>query len=373
MPGSITQFSLESYKAFDAPVELDLAPLTIVLGRNNAGKSALVRAPVFATSGFSTRARRPFDLSPRGRPFGRSLRDCAFDQRLTGLVVGVRVGECSVRLAAFEAEDGAQQIVEASVGDEAFDGPAWAEVRDAICRHEALCELGERIAWLSDERTIHAGQADDAPPDRLEPEGSGSLAWLHHAQRTPRGREGLDALTTWLGRHMGLDLEVRLANGQLECFVRPRNTTAELHPSQVGSGFRQLLPVLAALFVDPGEQPAPLLIIEHPELHLHPGLHGDIGELLLSRALLAESPPLLVESHSDALLLRARALVAEGQASKDDVAVYFVEPGQRGSTLRRIWLDEAGTPDWWPRGVFAEPTAEFRRIRRALNKGEGVA
>jgi len=372
VPGSLTHFSLESYKAFDEPVELELAPLTIVLGRNNAGKSALVRAPAFATSGFSNRARRPFDLNPRGQTFGRSLQDCAFDRRLTGLKVGVQVEGLSVRLAAYEAEDGTQQLAEAKVGNETFEKPSWSDVRSSICGHETLRDLGERIAWLSDERTIRAGQADDAPPERLGPEGTGSLAWLHHARRSAQGQQNLEALTAWLRKHMGLDLEVRQANGQLECFVRPDNTTAELHPSQVGSGFRQLLPVLAALFVDPGEQPAPLLIIEHPELHLHPGLHGEIGELLLRRALVAESPPLLIESHSDALLLRARALIAEGQASKDDVAVYFVEPQERGSTVQRIWLDEAGTPDWWPRGVFAEPTVEFQRIRRALNRGGGA-
>lgn len=368
MPGPLSHLSLESYKAFDAPVELEFAPLTIILGRNNAGKSALVRAPLFATSGFSVQTRRPFDLSPRGQSLGRSLRDCAFDQRFTGLTVGVRVDGLSVRLAAYEEEDGSQQLVEASVGDEAFERPVWTGVRDAICRHEALRDLGDRIGWLSDERTLRAGRADDAPPDRLEPDGSGTLAWLHHAQRSERGREGLDALTVWLRRHMALTLEVRHANGQLECFVQPHNTVAELHPSQVGSGFRQLLPVLAALFVDPGEVSAPLLIIEHPELHLHPGLHGEVGELLLERALVTEGPRLLIESHSDALLLRARALVAEGRASKDDIAVYFVEPTQKGSGVRRICLDDTGTPDWWPQGVFAEPTMEFRRIRRALNE-----
>lgn len=371
MSGPLSQLTVESYKAFDAPVELELAPLTIVLGRNNAGKSALVRAPLLATSGFSAQARRPFDVSLRGHSLGRSLQDCAFDQRLTGLAVGVRLEGLLVRVAAYE-EDGAQRVAEATVGGDVFEQPNWTEVRDAICRHEVLSGLGERIGWLSDERTIHPGQADAVLPDRLGPDGSGSLAWLHHARRSDRGRVGLDALTGWLRQHMRLALEVRHANGQLECFVRPHNTSAELHPSQVGSGFRQLLPVLAALFVDPGDVSAPLLIIEHPELHLHPGLHGEVGELLVERALASGSPRLLVESHSDALLLRARALIAEGRASKDDVAVYFVEQVDRGSEVRRIWLDDTGTPDWWPRGVFAEPTAEFQRIRRALTKREAA-
>lgn len=369
MLDSLTHLTVESYKAFDEPVELDLAPLTIVLGRNNAGKSALVRAPLLATSGFSIQARSPFDVSLRGQSLGRSLQDCAFDQRLTGLTLGVQVNGIRVRLAAYE-QDGVQRIVEASVGDEVFPHqPTWPEVRDAICHHDVLRGLGERIGWLSDERTIRPGPADAVVPERLGPDGSGTLAWLHHARRSNR-RAGLDALSTWLRDHMGLALEVRHANGQLECFVRPHNTSAELHPSQVGSGFRQILPVLVALFVYPSEKPAPLLVIEHPELHLHPGLHGDVGELLVERARDADGTRLLVESHSDALLLRVRALIAEARISKDDVAVYFVEQAQRGSWVRRIVLDQTGTPDWWPHGVFAEPTAEFRRIRRALaNRG----
>lgn len=370
MPGSIRRLSLDSYKAFDKPVELELARLTIILGRNNAGKSALVRAPLFATSGFSSRSRRPFSLNLRGLSFGHSLRGLAFDHRFTGLTVGVEVDELWIRLAGFEANDGSQQLVEASVGERTFKDPGWTEVRDAIQRHEACRDLGERIGWLTDGRTIRPGRADDAPVDRLEPDGSGSLGWLHNARHSDRGREGFAALTDWLRQNMGLDLEVRTANGQLECFVRPANSTVQLHPSQIGSGFRQILPVLTALFVDPCEVRLPLLIIEHPELHLHPGLHGEVGELLVRCALKPESPRLLVESHSDALLLRARALIAEGTVSSKDIAVYFVEPSTKGSEVRRIELDETGTPNWWPRGVFAEPTMEFRRIRRAIAKKE---
>jgi predicted ATP-dependent endonuclease of OLD family len=55
MPGDVTsrmqleRLVLQKYKAFDAQTEVEIRPLTVLVGANNAGKSALARAlPLFA-------------------------------------------------------------------------------------------------------------------------------------------------------------------------------------------------------------------------------------------------------------------------------------------------------------------------------------
>ena len=78
---------------------------------------------------------------------------------------------------------------------------------------------------------------------------------------------------------------------------------------------------------------------------------------------------MMVETHSDALTLRVRAALAERRLSPEQVRLYFVDDassGHTGSIVREIRLNDRGTPDWWPDGVFAEPHLEFKRIRRAL-------
>ncbi len=106
-------------------------------------------------------------------------------------------------------------------------------------------------------------------------------------------------------------------------------------------------------------------VIEHPEAELHPAAHAEVAELLLGNLAGAERP-LVVETHSEMVLLRARRWVAEGRLPADQLAVYWVaaEPG-RGSTLRRISVTEKGEVEAWPEGVFIEDYEEILAIRRA--------
>jgi predicted ATPase len=104
-------------------------------------------------------------------------------------------------------------------------------------------------------------------------------------------------------------------------------------------------------------------IIEQPELHLHDAAHAALGDLLLS-AVAEDAGNLIVETHSESLVLRVRRRVAEG-LSPDRVAIVYVEDNGDGSRLRRIALRSDGETDWWPEGVFSESFVEVKAIRRA--------
>jgi predicted ATPase len=109
---------------------------------------------------------------------------------------------------------------------------------------------------------------------------------------------------------------------------------------------------------------------------MHPFAHAKVAELLIDAVAMNKNLRLLVETHSDALVLRIRREIATKRMPPDDVRLYFVEePGRpdQGSTLREIKLNDRGTPDWWPKGVFAESQAEFYRIRQELAKRDGRA
>ena len=106
-------------------------------------------------------------------------------------------------------------------------------------------------------------------------------------------------------------------------------------------------------------------IIEHPEAELHPAAHAEIAELLLGH-LAGPERPLIVETHSEMILLRARRWVAEGKLPAGHVLVYWIhtEPG-RGSLLQKIGIRENGEMETWPDGVFIEDYEEILAIRRA--------
>ena len=106
-------------------------------------------------------------------------------------------------------------------------------------------------------------------------------------------------------------------------------------------------------------------VVEHPEAELHPAAHADVAELLLEN-LVGPTRPIVIETHSEMILLRTRRWIAEGRLSADNVLIYWIqtEPG-RGSILRKITINESGDLESWPEGVFIEDYEEIIAIRRA--------
>jgi predicted ATPase len=98
------------------------------------------------------------------------------------------------------------------------------------------------------------------------------------------------------------------------------------------------------------------VLIEQPELHLHPRLQGDLADLFIETALKGEQQnTFLLETHSEALILRLLRRVREGVIKPDDIAILYVSAGDNGSTVKHIRIDEDGDfLDRWPNGFFEE-------------------
>ncbi|NJL59648.1 MAG: hypothetical protein HC887_08380 [Desulfobacteraceae bacterium] len=70
--------------------------------------------------------------------------------------------------------------------------------------------------------------------------------------------------------------------------------------------------------------------------------------------------------------MRIRRALAEKRLSPEQVMLYFIEENTeyKGSTVIPIGLNDRGTPNWWPQGIFAEDQHEFQGIRAALRMRE---
>ena len=109
-----------------------------------------------------------------------------------------------------------------------------------------------------------------------------------------------------------------------EITVARRGGGPRVNLADAGAGIPQILPLAVGVTVAPEALPQ-LFIIEQPEIDLHPAAHARVAELLI-RALQAKpSLRLIVETHSDALVLRIRRAVAARDLSCDDIALYFVD------------------------------------------------
>lgn len=147
--------------------------------------------------------------------------------------------------------------------------------------------------------------------------------------------------------------------------VNARSNTP-VYPRDVGIGVSQVLPVLVHAFADQKQ----IVIIEQPEIHLHPALQAELGDVFIESALGPGRNTFLLETHSEHVILRVLRRVRETTEGKlprgatpvrpEDVSVVFVEPTAKGSRVRSLPV----TPDGdfavpWPGGFFAERLADL--------------
>lgn len=122
------------------------------------------------------------------------------------------------------------------------------------------------------------------------------------------------------------------------------NTTDMVSLADVGTGVSQVLPVLVALLV---AEPGQLVYLEQPEIHLHPRAQAAMAEILADAA--KRGVRVVVETHSELLLLAVQSLVAEGNLSPDLVKLHWFTRREDGVTkVSSANLDEAGAFGDWP-------------------------
>jgi len=134
----------------------------------------------------------------------------------------------------------------------------------------------------------------------------------------------------------------------------------------VGIGISQVLPVLVSAF---GSENA-IVAIEQPEIHLHPALQAELGDVFIEAALGGRGNTFFLETHSEHLILRLLRRIretADGELPPgapalrpDDVAVSYVEPTDEGARIRHLRVNDKGDfLDRWPRGFFEERVDEL--------------
>jgi predicted ATPase len=141
--------------------------------------------------------------------------------------------------------------------------------------------------------------------------------------------------------------QISQANG-VTLGLRTSDATDFHRPIHVGFGLTQVLPiVVAALSAAPDD----LLLIENPEVHLHPAGQATMGEFLAKVA--AAKIQVIIESHSDHVLNGIRRAVKERVVAPDDVQIHFFrDRDTEGEQVVSPRISRDGDLDVWPEGFF---------------------
>ena len=132
--------------------------------------------------------------------------------------------------------------------------------------------------------------------------------------------------------------------------------------ADAGFGFQQLLPVIVQCLLPEHKT----LLIEHPEIQLHPVHQVELGDLFIRSALGEQKNTVLVKTHSEHLILRIMRRMRETHTGtlpegalavrSEDVAVLLVEPN---GMVREMPLNARGElVKAWPGGFFEEALRE---------------
>jgi predicted ATPase len=130
--------------------------------------------------------------------------------------------------------------------------------------------------------------------------------------------------------------------------IRTSDDTDFHRPIHVGFGLTQVLPiVVAALSAGVGD----LILVENPEVHLHPSGQALMGQFLSEVA--NAGVQVIVETHSDHVLNGIRRAVKTRQLAADRVAIHFFQPRiGTGAQVVSPSIDRDGNIDSWPDGFF---------------------
>jgi len=366
----LTRIELDHFKCFER-LKLPLAPLTLLSGSNAAGKSSVLQSLVLLHQ-----TMLEHEWSAQLMLNGQSMQlGTVLDvvDKLTGRHT-FRVGlddETQPFLAwTFEGpRDGmAMNLATFAIGTTKVSGPNALRHLIPLDRYNEAGSIPHRLRDLTyitaerlGPREVYALE-DKETTKVVGPRGEHAVSVLFRGRdelieeidgrllaNIPRTRlKQIEARMQQFFPGSGLEVQPIARTNAVTLGLRTSDRTDFHRPVHVGFGLTQVLPiVVAALSSSKGD----LLLIENPEVHLHPSGQAMMGRFLAEVA--ASGVQVILETHSDHVLNGIRRAVRGGVISSDATALHFFRP--RADDLDQVVspvLDPTGNVDFWPEGFF---------------------
>lgn len=374
----LREVELDQFKCFSA-LTLPLGRLSLLTGVNASGKSTVLQSLVLLHQTARDSMRRPALI----------LDGPAISLGTVGDVVNQIYGRASFSLGirgdrgkyrwTFEATLSEKRdiAVPASSGEFFSDAGREELILPGVASHPQslwsskdteLAALIENLHYVSAERMGPREVYPLGDPNEHRSVGSGGalapglVHWFGDNLVLPELRIDPDAPPTlarqteaWLSHFFpGAGYEVRPVPGANLVTLGLRTAIDENYhrPQNVGFGLSHIFPIIvAALHAKPGQ----IVVVENPEVHLHPRGQAAVGRFL---ALAANAGiQVLLETHSDHVLNGVRRAARDHVIRGEDVLIHFFLPradAERKGHAQVVTpsVDSQGNIDHWPEGFF---------------------
>lgn len=161
---------------------------------------------------------------------------------------------------------------------------------------------------------------------------------------------------------LGLAYKFRVAplfkgSNQYQVRIKRHEHSPDVLITDVGIGVSQILPVLALCYYVPEGS---TIILEQPELHLHPSVQSGLADVFID-VIQNRNVQIIIESHSEHLLRRLQMRIAEEKLNKDDAALYFCDLQNGASHIHPLDIDMFGQIRNWPTDFFGDVAGDMAK------------
>ncbi len=173
-------------------------------------------------------------------------------------------------------------------------------------------------------------------------------------------------------KHMGLIdafkvKRISIQRQEYEVKIQTKGSKDWVDLPDVGFGISQVLPVLVQCFYAPSNS---IIIMEQPEIHLHPSAQSALADVMIDVIKSRENGKdrniqLIIETHSEHFLKRIQRRIAEDKVSEKDISAYFAKVDQTPAKLEPLELDLFGNIRNWPKNFFGDEMGDVTAHAKA--------
>ena len=383
----IDSIEFENYRAFKTSQCLQLKPITVIFGKNNSGKTALLKLPVLLETSLNGNINEVFaSETSSGLKICTEMRDVVFGKsnksvhfrvsdskknifldynfyvditsKIQTHIERYRIEENDRSIFSFEDEDLKTSLID-------FKG-AILVTDNKISQLDSLKFKTDYIGSVRTAPEIDIRLISDSP-DYSGTNGYNCYQYLIN-ESLKTNSDFVEKVSAWYEKNFdGWRISVNKRIAPIY-HIEMISKDFAVNILDTGFGIIQSMPIVIRATRKCTEPT--LVILEEPETHLHPAAHASLGELIAMSAIDDKNKKYLIETHSFNFLLRLRRLIAEKRLSADDVAFYYVNFDKEtcSSKLNQIKIDSNGLIDEstpWPEGIFEESLQEVIGIRDA--------
>lgn len=396
----IKSIAFKNYKAFFEKQTIQLKPITILIGKNSSGKSSIAKLFTLLENSLSGKINESVLLKNNGVELGGEFENLFFANK-SGYTLDFSIEyeqkKLDVFLLANKSNYGLYiikwnyQNKEQTLHLEEIDALNNRYIdkntgEEYYCEFNGFCLtklINNQGNDLAKNYQINNIDVDYIGPFRVLPDrvfhlsgkiqfndtgitGENAYAMLGISQLNKTDLH--EKVGEWYKNYFdGWELKVDMtAKPYIQLLLSKDNIDVNL--VDVGQGMNQALPLIVRAHQ---KREHSIIVLEQPELHLHPAAHGDLMQLFAKSAK-ENNQTFIIETHSENMLLRLRRLIVEDTEfpfTKDDVVIYWVENAEhKGQELREITIDNEGVLSDWPDGVFNENLTEIMAIKKQLKR-----